>query len=55
MVFEDCPNHVFENSKLHASTANLGVDVKINHLKEHELIELTKASKDYKKFNSVVR
>jgi len=49
-MFEECPNHIFEKSKLHASSSKLDIDVEITHLKQHDLIDLTNESEGYTRF-----
>ncbi|MAE09409.1 MAG: hypothetical protein CL661_11720 [Bacteroidetes bacterium] len=49
-MFEECPNHIFEKSKFHASSSKHEIDVDITHLKQHDLIDLTNKSESYKKF-----
>lgn len=50
LIFEDCPNHVYKANGFRASQQHFRIDTQLHHIRNHEIIELTKHSKDFTKF-----
>jgi hypothetical protein len=52
LIFEDCPNHLYKANGFRASQQYFKIDTQLHHTRKHEIIELTKQSKDFTKFKS---
>ena len=52
LLFEDCPNHLFNESDLRVSKLHFNVEVELDHTRSHELIELACASEGFAPFQS---
>ena len=52
LLFEDCPNHLFNESDLRVSKLHFNVEVELDHTRNHELIELACASEGFAPFQS---
>lgn len=46
-AFENCPNHIFQNSGFSCSKCKTDLGIKLKHHTEHELIDLAKRSREY--------
>lgn len=55
LLYTDCPNHLFQQSNLRSSgqtCSQYRIDLQLNHTKEHELLDLAKASLSFEQFKS---
>jgi hypothetical protein len=46
-TFENCPNHIFQNSSFSCSKCKASLSLKLKHHAKHELIDLAKRSREY--------
>ncbi len=52
LIFEDCPNHLYQASGFRASQQRFKVKTELVHTQNNEIIELAKQSKSFTKFKS---
>jgi hypothetical protein len=52
LLFENCPNHLYQANGFRASQQTFRIEVPIQHTQEHELIEFVKQSKTFTRFKS---
>jgi hypothetical protein len=52
LIFQDCPNHLYQASGFRASQQRFKVKAEFAHTQKHEIIELAEQSKSFTKFRS---